>query len=136
TDVTFLDTIYYPATMLLSIADELILGEISMAEENFDDAVAHFQVAVNTQDKLPYTEPPFWYYPTRHSLGKALLSAGDAAGAEEVYRADLIQYRRNGWSMYGLIQALKAQDKDATEIQERFDKVWAQADVTLTASRF
>jgi len=136
TDVTFLDTIYYPATMLLSIADELILGEISLAEDNFDNAVAHFRVAVNTQDKLPYTEPPFWYYPTRHSLGKALLSAGDAAGAEEVYRADLKQYRRNGWSMYGLIQALKAQDKDTTEIQERFDKVWAQADVTLTASRF
>jgi hypothetical protein len=37
---------------------------------------------------------------------------------------------------YGLIQALKAQDKDTTEIQERFDKVGAQADVTLTASRF
>lgn len=136
TDVTFLDSIYYPATMLLSIADELILGEISMAEEKYDDAAAHFRVAVNTQDKLPYTEPPFWYYPTRHALGKALLSAGDAAGAEEVYRADLKQYRRNGWSMYGLIQALKAQDKDTTEIQERFDKVWAQADVTLTASRF
>jgi tetratricopeptide (TPR) repeat protein len=136
TDVTFLDSIYYPATMLLSIADELILGEISMAEEKYDDAAAHFRVAVNTQDKLPYTEPPFWYYPTRHSLGKALLSAGDAAGAEEVYRADLKQYRRNGWSMFGLIQALKAQDKDTTEIQERFDKVWAQADVTLTASRF
>jgi len=136
TDVTFLDSIYYPATMLLSIADELILGEISMAEEKYDDAAAHFRVAVNTQDKLPYTEPPFWYYPTRHALGKALLSAGDAAGAEEVYRADLKQYRRYGWSMYGLIQALKAQDKDTTEIQERFDKVWAQADVTLTASRF
>jgi len=135
TDVVFLDSIYYPATMLLTIADALILGEIAMAEERHDDAIAHFRIAVNTQDELPYTEPPFWYYPTRHSLGNALLIAGDAASAEAVYRADLEQYPRNGWSLYGLVQSLEAQDKDASEIQARFDKIWAQADVTLTASR-
>jgi tetratricopeptide (TPR) repeat protein len=136
TDVTFLDSIYYPATMLLTIADALVKGEIAMAEERYDEAIAHFRLAVETQDELPYTEPPFWYYPTRHTLGKALLTAGDAAGAEEVYRADLEQYPRNGWALYGLVQALEAQDKDASDIQERFDKIWAQADVTLTASRF
>ncbi len=64
------------------------------------------------------------------------MTAGDAAGAEEVYRADLDVYPRNGWALYGLIQSLEAQDKDASEIQARFDKIWAQADVTLTASRF
>jgi tetratricopeptide (TPR) repeat protein len=136
TDVTFLDSIYYPATMLLTIADALVQGEIAMAEERYDEAIAHFRLAVETQDELPYTEPPFWYYPTRHTLGKALLTAGDAAGAEEVYRADLEQYPRNGWSLFGLVQALEAQGKDASEIQERFDKIWAQADITLTASGF
>ena len=136
TDVVFLDSIYYPATMLLTIADALVQGEIAMGEERHDEAIAHFRLAVETQDELPYTEPPFWYYPTRHTLGKALLTAGDAAGAEEVYRADLEQYPRNGWALYGLIQALKAQDKYSSEIQERFDKIWAQADVTLTASTF
>ncbi len=136
TDVRFLDSILYPATKLLSIADALVLGEIAMAEEKYDEAIAHFRLAVETQDELPYTEPPFWYYPTRHTLGKALLAAGDAAAAEEVYRTDLAQYRRNGWSMFGLIHALETQGKDATEVQQRFDRIWAQADVTLTASRF
>lgn len=136
TDVTFLDSIYYPATMLLTIADALILGEIAMAGENYEDAIAHFRTAVETQDELPYTEPPFWYYPTRHTLGRALLTSGDAAGAEQVYRDDLKQYPRNGWSLFGLIQALDAQDKDAVEFQKRFDNIWAQADVTLTASTF
>ena len=136
TDVLFLDSIYYPATMLLTIADALVQGEIAMAEGNHEEAIAHFRLAVETQDELPYIEPPFWYYPTRHTLGKALLMAGDVAEAEEVYRADLEQHPRNGWSLYGLIQSLKAQDKDASEIQQRFDKIWAQADVTLTASRF
>jgi len=136
TDVTFLDSIYYPATMLLTIADALVQGEIAMAEDRHDEAIAHFRLAVETQDELPYTEPPFWYYPTRHTLGKALLTAGDPAGAEEVYRVDLDQYPRNGWALYGLVQALEAQDKDASDIQARFNKIWAQADVTLTASRF
>ena len=136
TDVEFLDSILYPATTLLSIADALVLGEIAMAEERYDEAIAHFRLAVEAQDELPYTEPPFWYYPTRHTLGKALLAAGDAAAAEDVYRTDLEQYPRNGWSLFGLIQALEAQGKDTSEVQQRFDSIWAQADVTLTASRF
>ena len=135
-DVKHLDTIYYPATQLLAIADALVLGEIAMAESNHDEAIAQFRVAVEIQDELPYTEPPFWYYPTRQTLGKALLAAGNAAGAEEVYKADLEQYPRNGWSMFGLMQALEAQNKDAADIKQRFDNIWAQADVTLTASRF
>jgi len=134
--VEFLDTILYPATMLLEIADELVLGEIALAAGDSDIAIAHFERAVAVQDELPYTEPPFWYYPTRHTLGRAMLTAGDAAGAEAVYRKDLSMYPRNGWAMYGLIQALEAQNKDASEVQERFDEIWAQADVTLSASTF
>ena len=136
TDVLFLDTILYPASMLLQIADSLALGEIAMAESDFESAVEHFEGAVAVQDQLPYTEPPFWYYPTRHSFGKALLAAGDAEKAEAVYRTDLQQHPRNGWAMFGLIQALDAQGKDTSEVQARFDKVWSQADVTLSTSRF
>ena len=136
TDVHFLDTIYYPATSLLAIADALVLGEIAMAEGDLDAAVGHFRVAVDTQDELPYTEPPFWYYPTRHSLGRALLAKGDAAAAEEVYRNDLEDYPHNGWAMYGLVQSLKEQGKDASEMEHMFEKIWSQADVTLTASTF
>ena len=135
-DVEFLDTLLYPATMLLAIADELALGEIEMAEGRFTVAADHFKRAVDVQDELPYTEPPFWYYPTRHSLGKALIAADDSAAAEAVYREDLAMYPRNGWAMYGLIQALEAQDKDASEVRAQFDTVWAQADVDLSASRF
>ncbi len=134
--VHFLDTLYYPATSLLKIADELVLGEIAMAERNADAAVGHFEVAVATQDELPYTEPPFWYYPTRHSLGKALLAADRAEEAESVYRRDLEDYPRNGWAIFGLIESLKAQGKDSMDELDKFALVWSQADVTLTSSRF
>ena len=45
-------------------------------------------------------------------------------------------YPRNGWAIFGLIQALEAQEKDASEVRDRFEVVWSQADVELTASRF
>ena len=135
-DVLHLDSIYYPASMLLDIADSLALGEIAMAEDNTTEAIEQFTKAVTVQDELPYTEPPFWYYPTRLSLGKALLASGNASEAERVFKENLTRYPRNGWAMYGLINALKAQNKDSSEIQQRFDIVWANADVTLTSPRF
>jgi tetratricopeptide (TPR) repeat protein len=136
--VHFLDSVDYPASQLLTIAGELMQGEIATAASDTQAAVGHFTKAVSAQDALPYTEPPFWYYPTRQSLGKALLSAGDAAAAEMVFRRDLEIYRHNGWSMFGLIQSLKAQNRtaEAEAVQHHYDEVWAQADINLTSSRF
>ncbi|KIG18785.1 TPR repeat protein [Enhygromyxa salina] len=135
--VRFLDSVDYPATVLLAIADELLLGEISMAKGEDKAAIEHFTLAVETQDKLPYMEPPFWYYPTRQSLGLALLRAGKPAKAEAVYRRDLEQYPHNGWSMLGLLQSLVAQhrDKEASAVRKKFEHVWSQADIELSASR-
>jgi tetratricopeptide (TPR) repeat protein len=135
--VLFLDGADYPASVLLGIADELVLGEIAMAGKDLAAAVAHFERAVAAQDALPYTEPPFWYYPTRQSLGLALLRAGRAAEAEGVYRRDLEVYPHNGWSTYGLIQTLEAQGKteEAREHRGHFEAMWSQADVELGASR-
>jgi tetratricopeptide (TPR) repeat protein len=135
--VMSLDGADYPASTLLGIADELALGEIALADGDLAAAVAHFERAVAAQDALPYTEPPFWYYPTRQSLGLALLRAGRAADAEAVYRKDLQTYPHNGWSTYGLIQSLDAQGKNAEANEHRmhFEAMWSLADVELTASR-
>ena len=135
--VSFLDKNDYPASDLLKIADKLLEGEIAMAEKRYPAAITAFTAAVGLQDALPYTEPPFWYYPTRQSLGMALLAAGENAKAEEVYKRDLEIYPRNGWSMYGLIQSLEAQNKpdEAAEVKKKFDYVWQKADIKLTSSR-
>jgi tetratricopeptide (TPR) repeat protein len=127
----------YPASVLLSIANHLLEGEIALAAGKSLQAIEYFTQAVTEQDTLPYTEPPFWYYPTRQSLGQALVQTGDFAGAEKVYRKDLEAYPKNGWSMFGLIQTLEAQNKqeEANEVKEMFDIVWSMADVTLTGSR-
>lgn len=135
--VSFLDSADYPASVLLHIADELLMGDVAMARGELDAATEHFRLAVTAQDGLPYMEPPFWYYPTRQSLGMSLLKEGRYADAEAVYRKDLEGYPRNGWSMFGLIQSLEAQEKmdEAETVRQVFDQVWSRADVELTGSR-
>jgi len=132
-----LDGSDYPASVLLSIADKLLQGEIALAKGKGAQAIGLFTQAVLEQDTLPYTEPPFWYYPTRQSLGQALVQAGDFINAELVYRKDLEAYPKNGWSMFGLIQSLEAQGKqeEADTVKQMFEIVWGMADIKLESSR-
>ena len=60
------------------------------------------------QDALPYTEPPYWYYPIRQSLAAALLQAGRYADAEKQFQRALSRAPANGWSYYGLAELHKA----------------------------
>ncbi len=135
--INFLDRRDFPASTLLNIADNLLLGELAYRQDNHGKAIQYFEKAVAQQDSLPYTEPPFWYYPTRQSLGQALVEAGRNADAEAVYRRDLEEYPRNGWSMRGLVNALEAQGKteEATELSETFNQIWQMADIEVTGSR-
>jgi tetratricopeptide (TPR) repeat protein len=135
--VMVLDGNDYPASQLLAIADNLLQGEIAMIAGDVRGAIPKYEAAVAGQDALPYTEPPFWYYPTRQSLGLALMRAGRAADAQAVYEKDLQQYPHNGWSTFGLIAALEAQGKiaEAAQHREHFKAMWQFADVDLTGSR-
>lgn len=122
----------------LLIAVQALSGEIAVRRGEVDAAVTHFEKAVKIEDAGLYFEPPKWYYPVRHSLGAALLKAGRYAEAEKVYRKDLRRFPENGWALFGLTQALRAQGKkdEATATEARFRKAWPDTDVTLTASRF
>ena len=126
------------ARAIITIADEVLAGELDAAKKNYDPAIAHLERAVRLEDALVYTEPAEFHYPPRQSLGAILLAAGRPAEAETVYWEDLRRNRENGWSLFGLLQALKAQNKneDAALVEARFKKAWAKADVTLSASRF
>ncbi len=123
---------------VLSIAQEVLAGEIAAAKKNYDAAVAHLERAVRLEDALVYTEPAEFHYPPRLALGAVLLEANRPAEAETVYWEDLKRNRENGWALFGLMQALKAQGKneEAALVELRFKKAWARADITLTSSRF
>ena len=126
----------YPARDLLEIAKSLLRGEIAYRSGDAETAVLAFEGAVALQDALPYTEPPFWYYPTRQSLGAALLASDRVAEAQAVFEKDLAQYPMNGWAMFGLAEALRRQGDaaGAEKIRARFETVWQFADVSLATS--
>ena len=125
------------AADVLNVAVEVLAGEIAARRGNTVEAVSRLEKGVELEDAMRYNEPADWLYPVRHSLGAVLLAAGQAPKAEAVYRADLRRNPENGWALYGLLQALDAQGKkaDSTQVRTRFDKAWAHADITLTASR-
>jgi tetratricopeptide (TPR) repeat protein len=133
-------TLFSPnkAAAIFGIAPETLAGVIALKKKEFDPAIAHLERAVRIEDGLVYTEPAEWHYPPRELLGAALLEAGRLHEAETVYWEDLRRNPENGWSLFGLSQALAAQDRkdEAAVVDERFRKAWAKADVKLQASVF
>ena len=91
---------------------------------------------MTAEDALKYDEPPDWYYPTRESLGAALVSASRFAEAEQVFRDDLARNPKNGRSLFGLARALRAQKKDASAVEQQLREAWKHADVSLRLADF
>jgi tetratricopeptide (TPR) repeat protein len=129
---------FFKTKEMLTLAAEALAGELAARRGDTAAAIRHLAEAVRIQDGHWFTEPPPWYYPVRQSLGAVLLQAGRAAEAEAAYRTDLRRNPENGWSLYGLAQALRAQGRaaEAAAVDARFQRAWARADVTLSSSRF
>jgi tetratricopeptide (TPR) repeat protein len=118
---------------LLAVAAHVLAGYVEAAAGNLDRAVAELREAVRREDALLYGEPPEWSVPTRQDLGRVLLIAGRPAEAERVFREDLDRFADNGWSLFGLAEALDAQGDESAAAAQRtaFEQVWASADVSL-----
>lgn len=128
-----------PLPDIMTIAAHFLDGEILLREGKAEAGFAALREAIAGEDKLRYAEPPAWAQPVRHALGAALLQRNRLAEAEEVYRDDLARTADNGWSLFGLAQALRLQSKNPAEVaalEAKFKHVWAKADVTLTSSCF
>ncbi len=101
-------------------------------------AIAALTEAVSKEDGLSYNEPADEFFPSRHLLGTALLTAGKAGEAEAVYREDLKRNPANGWALLGLTLALEKQGKtqEAAVVRQQFGAAWAKADTAIGASAF
>jgi tetratricopeptide (TPR) repeat protein len=122
---------------IMRIAQEVVAGEIAAARKDWDRATLHLDRAVRFEDALIYQEPADWHAPVRQNLGAVLLAAGRPDEAEAVFWEDLKKNAENGWSLFGLVEALKAQGKtdEAAAADARFTKAWKDADVKLTSAR-
>ncbi len=123
---------------LMEIAIKVLSGEMAAKKGNHKLAIKELEGALDLEEKLNYDEPPDWYYPVRHSLGAVYLEAKKPKQAERVYLDDLKWWPENGFSLFGLREALAAQGKkkQAAAVDARLQKAWANADVQLTSSRY
>ncbi|GAB3755604.1 hypothetical protein [Lysobacter olei] len=127
-----------PADRVLAVALPLLRGELALARGDQVAGLAALRDAVTAEDRLAYNEPADWPLPTRAYLGAALLTANRADEASAVYRADLLKYPENGWSLRGLAQAQRDSGDvaAAANTERRLAEAWQWADTPLVASRF
>jgi tetratricopeptide (TPR) repeat protein len=123
---------------VLAVARRVAAARISSAEGRSEDALRNLREAVRLEDELGYDEPADWFFPVRHLLGAELMRGGKSTEAERVYREDLQRHPGNGWALYGLMQALKAEGRsaDARATEAEFSKAWRYATISISASAF
>lgn len=121
---------------VLPIARAMINGELLFREGRRDEAFAILREGVAFEDALVYDEPPGWMLPVRHALGALLMADGRYTEAEAVYLEDLRRNRDNGWSLTGLQNALRAQDRgtEAEELAPRLAQAFGTADTRPSSS--
>jgi tetratricopeptide (TPR) repeat protein len=122
------------ATDVMKVAELELEGKIAYARGDKAAAVDLLTKAVAAEDGTSYAEPSDWDLPVREVLGGVLLSSGDYAAAEKVFRAEIERRPRNGRALFGLAESLRRQGKEyaAKAVQTEFEKAWQFADTKLT----
>lgn len=92
----------FPAPDIIRLAALVARGRAAHWNGQFDKAVGYFEQAEAIEKTIPYSEPPYWYYPVAQSRGAALWSAGRYEEAREAFRKALFQAPNDGWALYGL----------------------------------
>ncbi len=115
TDWSVHDAWAIPARSVLDVAQDVVRARAAQAEGDQNAAIDLWKKAADTQDTIPYMEPPFWYYPVRQSLGAALIKSGRPEEAQKEFNAALEDARSSAWALYGLEQAAKAKGDAAAQ---------------------
>lgn len=121
---------------LVQIANKVLAAGIALRKKDTTGSIALLKEAIAMEDNLNYNEPPDWFFSVRHHLGAVLLKAGKYSEAEKVYRDDLKTWKKNGWALIGLYDALTQQKKnaEAQQVHAAFKEAWKYADLNIESS--
>lgn len=127
---------FHSAKNLLGTVGGILEGEIHWVEGDLEAAIKSFERADSIYTSLDYDEPEPLPFAAKHWLGAALLEAERFEEAEQVYRTELLDHPKNGWSLYGLQLALEGQGKNDPKVDEAFTKSWERSDTWIRGSKF
>jgi tetratricopeptide (TPR) repeat protein len=128
----------HTAAQLLGVVGAILEGEILRANGEENRAIEVLREGGEIEDGLRYDEPEPLNLSVYQWLGNTLHEAGRHAEAEEAFRHELVKHPHNGWSLFGLERALRAQGKeaDADRVHADFLDAWARADTYIRAPIF
>ncbi|HEY2926596.1 tetratricopeptide repeat protein [Piscinibacter sp.] len=115
-----------PAKEIVQSARLVASGRLADAKGDLDGAAKAYESAIAVEDTLPYTEPPYWYYPVRQSLASVRLRQGQLDAAEKAFRDSLARVRNNAWALAGLIEVehKKGDAKAEKAARRAYERAW------------
>ncbi|MFO1316805.1 MAG: tetratricopeptide repeat protein [Burkholderiales bacterium] len=115
-----------PAKEIVETARHVATARLAAAGGDLEGAAKAYEDAIFIEDALAYTEPPYWYYPVRQSLGAVRLRQGKLDEAEKAFRESLARVRNNGWALAGLAETYRRRGDAAGETAARraFANAW------------
>ena len=128
----------HSAADLLGVVAGILEAEILRHFDENEEAVEVLEAAIEIEDGLRYDEPEPLNFSARHWLGDLLLELERYEEAEAVFEAALEDHPMNGWSLFGLEAALRAQDRsdEADRVNALFQEAWARSDTWIAAAIF
>lgn len=115
-----------PANELIDIALHVARARFALRVGRMAEAIRLLEQAAAIEARLPYMEPPFWYYPVGQTLGAALFRAGRHEDAKAAFQAALVRSPNNGWVLYGLARTERAlgRELEAAAAEAALDRAW------------
>jgi tetratricopeptide (TPR) repeat protein len=112
-------------------------GRFAAGQGRFGEAADFYRQAITFESRIPYQEPPYWYYPVHQSLGATLYLDGRHAEASQAFRAALAQAPNNGWALYGLARSEDAlgHKAEAAAARQALSRAWAGDESWLRMER-
>lgn len=128
----------HTATQLLGVTSAILEGEILRANGQLDEAIEVLKAGGEIEDGLRYDEPEPLNFSIWQWYGDALHEAGRYEDAANAFRHELYKHPHNGWSLFGLERALRAQglDAEADEVNREFRDAWARSDTWIRGPIF
>lgn len=121
-----------PASTVLELSEVLVKARIAQAQDKNDEALTLLTKAVDLQGTIPYTEPPYWYYPVQQTQGAIFLEEGKHLEAVQAFRDSLMVHPNGAWSLFGLMKSQEAAgDPSADFTKGLFDKASKQKDIPM-----